>query len=81
ALILAGTGDASASSASAAIVLPAEADGYAKGLYAALRGMDGVGADVILVQQPPQDTAWLGINDRLRRAAHGSENTLQVLGL
>nr|WP_217343787.1 L-threonylcarbamoyladenylate synthase [Noviherbaspirillum sp. L7-7A]MBV0877872.1 threonylcarbamoyl-AMP synthase [Noviherbaspirillum sp. L7-7A] len=81
AMILVGTGDGAASSASTAIVLPAEADGYAQGLYAALRSMDGVGADVILVQQPPQGIAWLGINDRLRRAAHGSENTLQALGL
>jgi L-threonylcarbamoyladenylate synthase len=80
AMILIGTRDA-ATSASSAIVLPAEADGYAQGLYAALRSMDGVGADVILVQRPPQDIAWLGINDRLRRAAHGSENTLATLGL
>lgn len=80
AMILVGTGDA-ATPASAAIVLPAEADGYAQGLYAALRSMDGVGADVILVQQPPQDIAWLGINDRLRRAAHGSENTLARRGV
>jgi L-threonylcarbamoyladenylate synthase len=43
--------------------------------------MDNVGADVILVQRPPQDIAWLGINDRLRRSAHGSEDTLQALGL
>lgn len=80
AMILVGARDA-ATTAHSAIALPSEADGYAQGLYAALRSMDGVGADVILVQRPPQDIAWLGINDRLRRAAHGSEGTLTTLGL
>jgi L-threonylcarbamoyladenylate synthase len=80
AMILAGARD-TATLAHSAIVLPAEADGYAQGLYAALRSMDGVGADVILVQQPPQGIAWLGVNDRLRRAAHGSENALASLGV
>ncbi|WP_194712754.1 L-threonylcarbamoyladenylate synthase [Noviherbaspirillum soli] len=80
AMILAGTG-AAATPARSAVALPSEPDGYAQGLYAALRSMDNVGADVILVQRPPQDIAWLGINDRLRRAAHGSENTLNALGL
>lgn len=66
-------------SAHAAVRLPASAAGYAHDLYAALRSMDGVGADVILVEAPPQDDAWLGVNDRLRRAAHGSEGALQAL--
>jgi len=73
-------GDA-APEAGAVTVLPAQPDGYAQGLYAALRSMDSVGADVILVRRPPQHAGWLGINDRLRRAAHGSENTLAMLGL
>lgn len=73
-------GDA-APEAGAVTVLPAQPDGYAQGLYAALRSMDSVGADVILVRRPPQHAGWLGINDRLRRAAHGSENTLATLGL
>jgi L-threonylcarbamoyladenylate synthase len=34
--------------------------------------MDSTGADLILVEAPPADPAWLGVNDRLRRAAHGS---------
>jgi L-threonylcarbamoyladenylate synthase len=73
--------DDAAPKAGAVTVLPAQPDGYAQGLYAALRSMDSVGADVILVQRPPQHTGWLGINDRLRRAAHGSESTLATLGL
>ena len=52
--------------------LPAAPDGYAHHLYASLRELDGVGADVIVVEWPPQDAAWHGVNDRLRRAAHGA---------
>ncbi|WP_312512873.1 L-threonylcarbamoyladenylate synthase [Massilia sp.] len=59
--------------------LPATPDGFAHALYAALRAMDGQGADVILVEAPPQDGAWLGVNDRLRRAAHGSTGIVHGL--
>jgi L-threonylcarbamoyladenylate synthase len=59
--------------------MPSAPHGYAHDLYAALRAMDHVGADIILVEAPPRDAAWLGVNDRLRRAAHGSEGTLQSL--
>lgn len=65
--------------AHADMLLPVDPSGYAHKLYAALRAMDGTGADVILVETPPQDAVWLGVNDRLRRAAHGSGNTLQRL--
>ncbi|MEO7030773.1 MAG: L-threonylcarbamoyladenylate synthase [Herbaspirillum sp.] len=54
------------------VILPADADGYAHGLYAALRQMDDAGVDLILVQAPPASAAWNGVNDRLRRAAHDS---------
>ena len=56
----------------AALRLPATPDGFAHALYAALRAMDTSGAELILVEAPPTDGAWLGVNDRLRRAAHGS---------
>jgi len=59
--------------------LPATPDGFAHALYAALRAMDGHGADIILVEAPPQDGAWLGVNDRLRRAAHGSTGIVHGL--
>ena len=65
--------------ASASVRLPELADAYAHGLYAALRTMDQVGADVILVEAPPSLPAWFGINDRLQRAAHGSGAVLQQL--
>ena len=59
--------------------LPVEPDGYAYALYAALREMDGRDADLILIEAPPQGDEWLGINDRLRRAAHGSQGILHDL--
>ncbi len=65
--------------AHAETVLPATPAGFAHALYAALRAMDGVDADLILVEAPPQDGAWLGVNDRLRRAAHGSTGIVHGL--
>jgi L-threonylcarbamoyladenylate synthase len=59
--------------------LPPSPDGFAHALYAALRDMDQVGADLILVEAPPQGGAWLGVNDRLRRAAHGSSGIVHGL--
>ena len=49
---------------------------YAHDLYAALRNMDHAAADLIVVEAPPSDPAWQGINDRLRRAAHDSSAVL-----
>lgn len=57
--------------------LPHDPAGYAHGLYAALRAMDRADVELILVETPPQDDSWLGINDRLRRAAHGSAGTIE----
>ena len=64
---------------SAALRLPRHPEGFAHALYAALRSMDDMHADVILVEAPPQDEAWLGVNDRLRRAAHGSTGIVHGL--
>lgn len=57
--------------------LPAQPEPYAYALYAALRAMDQAGADLILIEAPPSDAQWNGINDRLRRAAHASTGVLQ----
>ena len=65
--------------AHADVLLPASPDGFAHALYAALRAMDRAGADVILVEAPPRSGAWLGVNDRLRRAAHGSSGIVHGL--
>ena len=63
----------------AALLLPAAPAGFAHALYAALRSLDGSGADLILVEAPPLDAAWTGVNDRLRRAAHGSSGIVHGL--
>ena len=51
------------------LAAPADAEGYAHALYAALRTLDGRGLDVIWVERPPSDPAWDAVRDRLRRAA------------
>ena len=63
--------------ASASVRLDAEPASYAHALYASLRTMDQVGAELILVEAPPTGPDWLGVNDRLRRAAFGSTGILQ----
>ena len=65
--------------ASASVRLPMSPDGFAHALYAALRKMDRAGAELILVEAPPQGGEWLGVNDRLRRAAHGSSGIVHGL--
>ncbi|KAB8043841.1 L-threonylcarbamoyladenylate synthase [Janthinobacterium aquaticum] len=63
--------------ASASVRLRAEPEHYAHALYASLRAMDQADAALILVEAPPTTAAWLGVNDRLRRAAFGSAGILQ----
>ncbi|MDE2177919.1 MAG: threonylcarbamoyl-AMP synthase [Xanthomonadaceae bacterium] len=58
--------------AAAGLRLPADAAGYARGFYAALRELDARGARQLLVEAPPEDPAWAGVRDRLQRAAAGS---------
>jgi L-threonylcarbamoyladenylate synthase len=60
-------------------ILPADPAGYAYGIYAALRAMDQTGSDLILVETPPQDGAWHGVNDRLRRSVFGSSGVIDAL--
>lgn len=59
--------------------MPMDEPGYAHELYAALRVMDSEGVDVIVVEIPPQDASWQGVNDRLRRAAFDSTGILDKL--
>ncbi|TCS36200.1 L-threonylcarbamoyladenylate synthase [Paucimonas lemoignei] len=65
--------------ASAQLALPDEPVAYAHGLYAGLRELDAAGADIILIEAPPTDAAWQGVNDRLRRAAFDSAGVLASL--
>ncbi|MCM1129815.1 MAG: L-threonylcarbamoyladenylate synthase [Alistipes senegalensis] len=60
-------------------VMPDSAPAYSHGFYAAMRAMDGMAADVIIVERPPLGDAWEGIHDRLRRAAHGSSGVMEKL--
>ena len=59
--------------------LPSDAKAYAHGLYAGLRLLDEKKAQVMLVELPPQNEAWRGVNDRLRRAAFDSLDVLKEL--
>jgi L-threonylcarbamoyladenylate synthase len=59
--------------------LPPAPEDYAHDLYAALRAMDAANADIILVEAPPNDSKWQGVNDRLRRAAFDSAGVLSRL--
>jgi L-threonylcarbamoyladenylate synthase len=68
-----------APTAVAELEMPASPEGYAHDLYAALRQLDAAAADVILVEAPSPESAWQGINDRLRRAAHDSAGILTRL--
>lgn len=43
----------------------------ARQLYATMRELDSSGADYIIVEEPPELAEWMGILDRLRRAANG----------
>ncbi len=49
--------------------MPAEADGAAQQLFAALRELDALGVRLIWVETPPDALAWEGVRDRLQRAA------------
>lgn len=52
--------------------LPAQPEGYARGLYAALRELDQTGSALIVVEAIPAHPAWAAVADRMRRAACGS---------
>ncbi len=52
--------------------LPDEPEGYARGLYAALRELDQAGNDLIVVEAISREPGWAAVADRLRRAACGS---------
>ena len=63
----------------ASICLSDDAASYAQHLYASLRDLDQAGAQVIVVQAPPEGSDWHGVRDRLTRAAHDSLGILKRL--
>lgn len=58
-----------ATKADKAIRLPNDALGYAARLYDALHSLDDAGCDAIVVERVPDDAPWMGVADRIRRAA------------
>jgi L-threonylcarbamoyladenylate synthase len=50
------------------LTLPDDPEGYGKGLYAALRSLDRLGLERILIEEVPESLAWLAVRDRLQRA-------------
>jgi L-threonylcarbamoyladenylate synthase len=50
-------------------VMSSDPEIYASQLYAALHEFDDAGLDCIVVDLPPDTTAWLAVRDRLQRAA------------
>jgi L-threonylcarbamoyladenylate synthase len=53
----------------AVAVVPEDAEAYARALYAELHRCDEAGAELILVEAPPEGAEWEGVRDRLKRAA------------
>ena len=54
------------------ISMPERSTEYAQSLYAALRELDRLKLDVILVEHPPETESWQAINDRLGKATQVS---------
>jgi L-threonylcarbamoyladenylate synthase len=50
-------------------VIPRDAEAFARAIYAELHRCDEAGAELIVVEAPPDLAEWSGIADRLRRAA------------
>ena len=48
--------------------LPDKPEDYETGLYHALRELDKLPLDTILVERPPIEDAWIAVNDRLGKA-------------
>jgi L-threonylcarbamoyladenylate synthase len=69
AIVWSASGRASAAGASRIVVLPDDAAGYARRLFAALHELDDAELDVIVVEAVPRDEAWWAVADRLARAA------------
>lgn len=49
--------------------MPTDAAAAAHELFAVLRDFDATGVSVLWVEEPPDQPAWAGVRDRLRRAA------------
>jgi len=52
-------------------VIPHDAEAFARALYAELHRCDELGAELIVVEAPPETSEWRAIADRLKRASSG----------
>ena len=52
-------------------VIPHDAEAFARALYAELHECDELGAELIVVEAPPETSEWRAIADRLKRASAG----------
>jgi L-threonylcarbamoyladenylate synthase len=50
-------------------VIPHDAEAFARALYAELHQCDELGAELIVVEAPPETSEWRAIADRLKRAS------------
>jgi L-threonylcarbamoyladenylate synthase len=50
-------------------VIPHDAEAFARALYAELHRCDELGAELIIVEAPPETSEWRAIADRLKRAS------------
>ena len=57
------------------IQMPDNAAAYASRLYQTLHTLDNAGCSVIFVEDVPQNSAWDGVRDRLRRASTALETS------
>jgi L-threonylcarbamoyladenylate synthase len=56
------------------VAAPTDAQRYARGFYALLRNLDGVGVQRILIERLPAGAEWEAVRDRLERAAAAHSN-------
>ena len=53
------------------VVMDSDSQAYARSLYAVLRELDQKHCSQILIESPPLDEQWSGVNDRLSRSSKG----------
>lgn len=74
-LVVPGTKSTAGSGERVAVLrdMPTDPTGYATVLYARLHDLDAAGYDRIVIELPPDTPEWVGVRDRLFRAASAAE--------
>ena len=55
-------------------VAPLDPLAFAHDIYASLRALDAAGVAAILIEDVPDEAAWMAVRDRISRAAHGEDD-------